>query len=269
MSRSRIGARPWITFRSVPLYLISEGFHVCWHSKQGGLSWSCVGKWQFPFFWLHIGHCLLIAVRFIFQASWPVVFSCMFLSISKSSSMALRPSTWGFKTSYPASLFLLAASVFAHSSWLSHPVKYMAPATKDFGIKIRRPLQKSNSWITSSYWRLWQCTRIWTGHSQKPHGSIEVFFWCRVLYQSRPVVVEGRWEIGQKGEGNVRIFVLFPCPVVWGWYIRSLHVFSSTSCCIEFRENPRPGLTVLWPQPTIYIDKCTLYTYTVYMYTAL
>ena len=29
MPRSRIGARPWITFRSVPLYLIPEGFHVC------------------------------------------------------------------------------------------------------------------------------------------------------------------------------------------------------------------------------------------------
>jgi len=29
MPRSRIGDWPWITFRSVPLYLIPEGFHVC------------------------------------------------------------------------------------------------------------------------------------------------------------------------------------------------------------------------------------------------
>jgi len=38
MPRSRIGVRPWITFKSVPLYLIPEGFHVCLHSRQGGLS---------------------------------------------------------------------------------------------------------------------------------------------------------------------------------------------------------------------------------------
>jgi len=29
MPRSRIGARQWIIFRSVPLYSIPEGFHVC------------------------------------------------------------------------------------------------------------------------------------------------------------------------------------------------------------------------------------------------
>ena len=45
MPRSRIGVRPWITFRSVPLYLISEGFHVCWCSKQGGQPfWQKSGK---------------------------------------------------------------------------------------------------------------------------------------------------------------------------------------------------------------------------------
>ena len=37
MPRSRIGVRPWITFKSVPLYFIPEGFHACLHSRQGGL----------------------------------------------------------------------------------------------------------------------------------------------------------------------------------------------------------------------------------------
>jgi len=88
--RSRIGVRPWITFRSVPLYLIPEGFHVCLHSKQGGLRWSCVGKWQFPFFLLQIGHCLLIAAKLIRQASCLLVFSCVVWSTSRVSSMAPR-----------------------------------------------------------------------------------------------------------------------------------------------------------------------------------
>jgi len=52
--------------------------------------------------------------------------------------------------SEPASLFLLAASVFARSCLLAVPVPYMAPVAKDFGIEIRSPLQNSNSWITSN-----------------------------------------------------------------------------------------------------------------------
>ena len=55
MPKSRIGARPWMTFRSVPLYLIPAGFHVCWHSRQGGVGVRCAGKWQFPFFLLQMG----------------------------------------------------------------------------------------------------------------------------------------------------------------------------------------------------------------------
>ena len=150
ISWCRIGAWPWITFRSVPLYLIPEGFHVCWHSRQGALRWSCVGKWQFPFFLLHIGHCLLIAARFIFQASWPFVLSCVVLSTSKASSMALRAWILGSKMSGLASYFLLAASVFARSDRLSDPVPYIAPVANDFGMEMRSPLQNSDSWTTSS-----------------------------------------------------------------------------------------------------------------------
>jgi len=90
MPRSRMGVRPWITFKSVPLCLIPEGFHVCLHSRQGGLRWSCVGKWQFPYFLLQIGHCLLIEAMLIHQASCPFVLSCAVLSASKASSMAPR-----------------------------------------------------------------------------------------------------------------------------------------------------------------------------------
>jgi len=112
MTRSRIGVRPWITFRSVHLYLIPQGFHVCLHSRQCGLRWSCVGKWQFPFFLSQIGHCPRIAVRLIRQASCPFVISCVVLSTSKASSMAPRAWIWGFMISGPASLFLLAAVCF-------------------------------------------------------------------------------------------------------------------------------------------------------------
>ena len=148
--KSQIGAWPWITFWSVPLYLIPAGFYVCWHSKQGALRWSCVGKWQFPFFWLHIGHCLLIVARFVCQSSWPFVLSCMVLSTSKALSMAPRAWIWGFKISGPVSLFLLATSVFVRSNHLSEPVPYISPVAKDFGIEILRLLQNSNSWIMSS-----------------------------------------------------------------------------------------------------------------------
>jgi len=41
-SQWQIGARPWMTFRSVPLYLIPAGFHVCWHARQGGVGLRCV-----------------------------------------------------------------------------------------------------------------------------------------------------------------------------------------------------------------------------------
>ena len=64
--------------------------------------------------------------------------------------MALRAWILGSKMSGLASYFLLAASVFARSDRLSDPVPYIAPVAKDFGIEIRRPLQNSNSWITSS-----------------------------------------------------------------------------------------------------------------------
>jgi len=50
MPKSRIGAQPWMTLRSVPLYFMHAGFHVCWHSRQGGVGVRCAGKWQFPFF---------------------------------------------------------------------------------------------------------------------------------------------------------------------------------------------------------------------------
>jgi len=54
-------------------------------SQAGGFRWSCVGKWQFPFFLLQMGHCLLIAAKLIRQASCPFM-----LSASKASSMAPR-----------------------------------------------------------------------------------------------------------------------------------------------------------------------------------
>jgi len=72
MPRSLIGARPWMTFRSVPLYWIPTGFHVCWHSRQGTVGMTCVGKFQVPFFLLHMGpHWLFIVARFICQSSCP------------------------------------------------------------------------------------------------------------------------------------------------------------------------------------------------------
>jgi len=57
---------------------------------------------------------------------------------------------WRFKMCGPASLFLLAVSVFACSDRLSDPVPYIAPVAKDFGIEMRIPLQNSTLWITSS-----------------------------------------------------------------------------------------------------------------------
>jgi len=86
----QIGVRPWITFKSVPSYFIPEGLHACLLSRQGGFRWSCVGKWQFPFFLLQMGHCLLIAAKLIRQASCPFMLSSAVLSASKASSMAPR-----------------------------------------------------------------------------------------------------------------------------------------------------------------------------------
>jgi len=73
MPRSRMGVLPWVTFSAVPLYLMPAGFHACLHSRQGGFRWSCVGKWQFPFFLLQMGHYLCIVTRFIRQASCPLM----------------------------------------------------------------------------------------------------------------------------------------------------------------------------------------------------
>ena len=79
-SHWQIGARPWMTFRSVPLCLIPAGFHVCWHVRQGDVGVRCAGKWQFPFFLLHIGHWLLIIARIICQSSCPFFLSCVVFS---------------------------------------------------------------------------------------------------------------------------------------------------------------------------------------------
>ena len=49
----------------------------------------------------------------------------------------------------PASLFLFDGSAFTPSCLLAVPFPYMAPVAKDFGIEIWRPLQDSNSCITS------------------------------------------------------------------------------------------------------------------------
>jgi len=65
MPRSWIGVLQWITFRAVPLYFIPEGFHAWLQSRQGGFRWSCVGKWQHPFFLLQMGHCLFNVARLI------------------------------------------------------------------------------------------------------------------------------------------------------------------------------------------------------------
>jgi len=88
--RSRIGVLPWVTFNAVPLYFMPEGFHACFYSRQGGFRWSCVGKWQFPFFLLQMGHCLCIVARFIRQASCPLMLCFTVLSVSSASSMASR-----------------------------------------------------------------------------------------------------------------------------------------------------------------------------------
>jgi len=76
--------------QAAPLYFIPEGFHACLHSRQGGFRWSCVGKWQFPFFLLQIGHCLYIVARLMRQASCPSMLSFAVLSASRASSMAPR-----------------------------------------------------------------------------------------------------------------------------------------------------------------------------------
>ena len=100
---------------------------------------------------LHMWYYLLIVARFVRQSSCPFVLSCMVLSASKASSITLRAWIWGFKISGPASLFLLAVSVFARSHCPSDPVPYIAPPVpKDFGIEMQRPLQNSKLWITSS-----------------------------------------------------------------------------------------------------------------------
>ena len=90
MPRSWIGARSWITFRSVPLYWIPAGFHVCWHSRQGGVVVVCAGKWQFPFFVVAYGTLTAHrhSARFTCQSSCPFLLSCLELSSSSASSMA-------------------------------------------------------------------------------------------------------------------------------------------------------------------------------------
>ena len=58
--------------------------------QAGWVEVKFVGKWQFPFFLLQMGHCLLIAARLIRQASCPFILSFAVLSASKASSMAPR-----------------------------------------------------------------------------------------------------------------------------------------------------------------------------------
>ena len=110
-----MGVLPWVTFSAVPLYLMPAGFHACLHSRQGGFRWSCVGKWQFPFFLLQMGHCLNINARLMRQASCPSVLWFALWSVSNASSMASRARIWRFKMSGPSSLFLFAASARAPS----------------------------------------------------------------------------------------------------------------------------------------------------------
>ena len=137
MPRSRMAVLPWVTFNAVPLYLMPLGFHVCLHSRQGGFRWSCVGKWQFPFFLLQMGHCLDIMARFARQASCPLRVWCPLLSFS-ASSIASRARIWGSKISGPASRFLFATSAFNLSCRLVVPDPCMAPVATDFGMEIRR-----------------------------------------------------------------------------------------------------------------------------------
>ena len=150
MPRSQMAVLPWVTFNAVPLYFMPLGFHVCLHSRQGGFRWSCVGKWQLPFFLLQMGHCLCIMARFVRQASGPLRAWGALLSVFSASSIACNARIWGSKMSGPASRFLFATSAFTLSCRLVVPDPYMAPVATDFGMEIRSPLQDSNSCITSS-----------------------------------------------------------------------------------------------------------------------
>ena len=111
-------------FNAVPLYFMPVGFHLCLHSRQGGFKWSCVGKWQLPFFLLQMGHCLYIMARFVRQASCPLRTWGVLLSVSSASSIASKARIWGSKISGPASLFPFCYICFYSflSSCCSRPI---------------------------------------------------------------------------------------------------------------------------------------------------
>jgi len=52
----------------------------------------CVGKWQFPFFLLHMGDCLFMVAGAVFHSSCPDQLACTEFSLSSALSMA--PSEW-------------------------------------------------------------------------------------------------------------------------------------------------------------------------------
>jgi len=187
MPRSRINVRQWITFRSVPWYLIPEGFHKCLHSKQGGLT-SHYGvvleSGIFLLFLLQIGHCLLIAAKLIRQASCPFVFSCVVLSTSRASSMAQRAWNWGFKISGPASLFLLAANPY--HTWLPKP--------KNLGLRYGvRSRTQTRGLRRAACWLLWQCTRI-RMHCQKCHVYVCTVRDEQIVGKGRMVPLGGSFD---------------------------------------------------------------------------
>ena len=138
----------------------------------------------------------------------------------------------------PASLFLLAASVLARSSCLSEPVPYMTPVAKDSGIEIRRPLQYSNSWITSS-----SLLASLTVHTYMDRSSAKAawFHWgvhlmpcvIPVASSSRRRALRNR----SKRMGEITDPCIVPVSVVWGPNIPSQFVFSSTSCCRATRSS--------------------------------
>ena len=78
----------------------------------------------------------------------------------------------------PASLFLSAVSAFTPSCLLAVPFPHMAPVAKDFEIEIRRPLQDSNSCITSRI--LFESLTVHT-HMDRSSAKAAWFHWGVLL----------------------------------------------------------------------------------------
>jgi len=69
--------------------------------------------------------------------------------------------------------------------------------------------------------------------------------------------------------GTVKVQSLIPTEVIYCGLLIVVTSFTSLERKDILKENKAVNPDHQNPQPSIYIDKCTVYTYTVYMYTAL